>query len=54
MMKNKMTGSSLMAQRLKNPFSDEDLVKQIIPGAITSTGKRIKIKDMTKKRKSKR
>ena len=49
-----MTGSSLMAQRLSNPFVDQEISEQQKPGPILSNGKRIKIKDMTKRSKKKK
>lgn len=52
-MKNKMTSIALMAQRLNNPFADGEGFEQK-PGPVLSNGKRIKIKDMTKKKKSRK
>ena len=50
-----MTGSALMAQRLGNPFAgdEKDEIEMSKPGPIGSNGKKLKIKDMTKKKKTK-
>ena len=41
-----MTSSALMAQRLSNNFTAED-IEMSKPGPITANGKKLKIKDMT-------